>query len=103
MTAAPFTIEAALFSRLLRRTRRHRMSLGHIQILSCVMASDDGTITTGHAAKLAGISMASTTQLLDGLQAAGHIRRDHGQSDRRHVWITLTDTGRSALTDILSA
>jgi DNA-binding MarR family transcriptional regulator len=45
----------------------------------------------------AGIAQATATALLDKLEARGFVTRRRGQTDRRQVWIALTDAGREAL------
>lgn len=53
-------------------------------------------VTPGAIAKHLGISSASTTKLLDRLEAAGHIVRAAHPSDRRALMIVVTDETRES-------
>lgn len=44
-------------------------------------------------AERAGITRATLTGLLDGLERDGFLNRNHGQADRRSILITLTEKG----------
>lgn len=56
------------------------------------------TETTPKAiAERARISQATVTALLDKLQAQGLVQRTRGHSDRRQIWITLTQKGKESL------
>lgn len=56
----------------------------------------DAIATPSAIASHLGISTASTTKLLDRLEAAGHIVRSPHPSDRRALAITITDETREA-------
>ncbi len=103
MIAAPLTIEAALFCRLLRRTRTHRLSLGQIQILSLIISRDGESVSMGDASRHIGVTEASFTQIVDCLERARLVRRRPSATDRRKTWVEITETGRATITDILSA
>lgn len=53
-------------------------------------------------AQRADISRATLTGLLDGLERDGFILRNHTQTDRRSILITLTDKGTSMAADLTS-
>ncbi|MFT4214463.1 MAG: MarR family transcriptional regulator [Microbacterium sp.] len=62
-----------------------------------IVAQHTGTVVTPSAmAAHLGISTASTTKLLDRLEAGGHIVRAPHPSDRRALVITVTDQTRDA-------
>lgn len=62
-----------------------------------IVAHHKGTVVTPSAiATHLGISSASTTKLLDRLEAGGHIVRDKHPSDRRALAITVTDETRES-------
>lgn len=59
---------------------------------------DDGTEkTAGHVAARMGITQATTTALIHKLEALGMISRRKGETDRRQVWLSLTEKGRKVL------
>ncbi|QGH71083.1 MarR family transcriptional regulator [Pseudactinotalea sp. HY158] len=62
-----------------------------------IVAADAGTtVTARDIAEHLGISSASTTKLLDRMEAGGHIRRQPHPSDRRALAIVVTDATRVA-------
>jgi len=61
-----------------------------------VMADKGQYVTARDIAEHLGISSASTTKLLDRLEAGGHIRRERHPSDRRALAIVVDPSTRSA-------
>ncbi|MDN5599940.1 MAG: MarR family transcriptional regulator [Brachybacterium sp.] len=60
-----------------------------------IVCENTGTLATpGGIAQALGISSASTTKLLDRLEAAGHVRRERHPSDRRALVITIEPATR---------
>ncbi|MCM5556927.1 MarR family winged helix-turn-helix transcriptional regulator [Pleomorphomonas sp. JP5] len=53
--------------------------------------------TAGQIAARMGITQATTTVLLQKLEAMGMIQRRRGEHDRRQVWLSLTAAGQKAL------
>ena len=101
MTTTP--IESTHLCRLLRRTRHHRLTLGQIQILSSIMSSEGGSLQGRDIARQIGTSHSCVSEGIAALEQSGLIQRDPVLSDRRSVIITLSDLGKTTLTDILSA
>ncbi len=56
-----------------------------------------GSLPAGRLAERFGISPATATQILDGLERQALIERTRQAGDRRTVTITLTDRGRRAI------
>jgi MarR family transcriptional regulator, organic hydroperoxide resistance regulator len=54
----------------------------------------DGALPAGQLATRLGISAASGTQMLDGLESRGLLERRRSENDRRSVTIELTAAGR---------
>lgn len=57
--------------------------------LHCLNLLSDGPMTAGELARRAGITTASVTGVIDRLEAAGYVRRERDDSDRRKVTVTL--------------
>ncbi|MEV4323804.1 MarR family transcriptional regulator [Microbispora rosea] len=57
--------------------------------LHCLNLLSDGPMTAGEMARRAGITTASVTGVIDRLEAAGYVRRERDDSDRRKVTVTL--------------
>lgn len=53
--------------------------------------------TAGYVAGRMGISQATITALIQKLEARGMIQRRKGETDRRQVWLSLTEVGRRVL------
>ncbi|MBX6385926.1 MAG: MarR family transcriptional regulator [Microbispora sp.] len=57
--------------------------------LHCLNLLSDGPMTAGELARRAGITTASVTGVIDRLEAAGYVRRERDDSDRRKVMVKL--------------
>ncbi len=67
------------------------------QLIFMQMLDEDREQTAGHIAQRMGITQATTTFLLQKLEALGMIQRRKGETDRRQVWLSLTRAGQQAL------
>lgn len=117
MSTAPETdsTDGVLAEQLLRLTRRlHRIQKRHLEPLGITPAQSRLLRLVSHydgerpprmadlAARLEVVPRAVTT-LVDGLEAAGCVRRSPDPVNRRVVRIELTDTGRATLRMLRSA
>jgi DNA-binding MarR family transcriptional regulator len=68
------------------------LSDAQYSLLFCLRTHSD--LPTSELAIAADLSPASTTEMLDGLAAAGLVVRERSQRDRRVVLTSLTDRGR---------
>lgn len=88
---------------ILRATDTHARLLSRLsgvttsQLLALQLLDERGESTAGEIASSMGITQATTTSLLQKLEAAGLIARRRGDTDRRQVWLSLTDLGREKL------
>ncbi|MBU1305739.1 MAG: MarR family transcriptional regulator [Alphaproteobacteria bacterium] len=67
------------------------------QLIFLQMLDDEREQTAGHIAGRMGITQATTTVLLQKLEALGMVQRRRGETDRRQVWLSLTPAGHKAL------
>lgn len=67
------------------------------QLIFMQLLEDEREQTAGFIAGRLGITQATTTALLQRLEAQGMIQRRRGDSDRRQVWLSLTEVGQKAL------
>ncbi|MFF7702238.1 MarR family winged helix-turn-helix transcriptional regulator [Streptomyces lydicus] len=90
---AAYSLSAA-DSRLRGRATRTpgALSLTHARALRVL--ADTGPLPIGQLAAATETTGAATTQLVNGLAAAGYVTRERPVDDRRSVLVTLTDTGR---------
>ncbi|WP_029041183.1 MarR family winged helix-turn-helix transcriptional regulator [Cucumibacter marinus] len=77
---------------LLRETGLSASQLVLLQILD-----DGGELTAGELATRMGITQATTTALIQKLENRGLITRRKGETDRRQVWLSLSDAGQQIL------
>lgn len=88
---------------ILRRTELHSRDLARAAGLTATqrmlleVLEDAGEARAGVVAARMGITQATTTNLLDRLERVGLIERRRFDSDKRQVWVSLTDEGRSRL------
>jgi DNA-binding MarR family transcriptional regulator len=80
--------------RRLRARDQHRPGRVTYAQLRALMALRDGERTAGALAEAANCNPASTTAMLDHLEAAGVIERRRDATDRRVCLVALTDDGR---------
>lgn len=96
-------IHPAILARILTRSSLYDLSANQLQALCELAASTSEALTMGGLARQLEISSAAVTTLADVLEKQGHITRHPSRTDRRTIWLILTDTGKKALTDILDA
>lgn len=105
--------DGLLAEQLLRLTRRlHRIQKRHLEPVGITPAQSRLLRTVAHfgepprmadlAARLEVVPRA-VTSLVDGLEAAGRVRRVPDPSTRRVIRIELTDAGRATLRELRSA
>jgi DNA-binding MarR family transcriptional regulator len=94
----------AAFSELLGAERRLRSRnpsrkgvLSNAQVRALFHLADGEACTSGALAKRAELSPASMTTMLDGLEADGIVERRRSETDRRQVFVKLTEAGHEAL------
>ena len=80
---------------------RYRLSQGRFVVLIMLHTTPGGEMCCSDIADSVGVSRATMTGLLDGLESDGLIRRVDHPEDRRRITITLTANGRRLLDEIL--
>lgn len=81
--------------RLRGRDARHAEGLTYAQVRLLSALEEEGC-RVGLLAERAGVSPATATGMLDGLEQAGMVVRVRSEEDRRAVLTRLTDAGRAA-------
>lgn len=103
MIPLPTATSARTLAGILGRADQYRLSFSALRTLCELRASGaDSLIMTSVARKL-DLSTAAVTHIADDLERRGFINRAPSATDRRVLWLNLTDRGRDALTDILTA
>ena len=67
------------------------------QIIVLQRLARGGPAIAGEIAKAANLSQATVTALVDKLEAQGLVARRRGSTDRRRVWVEITEAGRTKL------
>lgn len=91
----------------MRRRTRSAMGMGENELLALRYVIRAGTqqrtVTPTDVSKYLGISTASTTALLDRLEAAGHVVRHRHPTDRRSVQLAVTASADESVRATLGA
>ncbi|QGZ33599.1 MarR family winged helix-turn-helix transcriptional regulator [Stappia indica] len=83
------------------RLARHRLSEGKFVLLFLLHDKPDG-LSPHELAEHAGVTRATITGLLDGLERDGFIVRRSGLDDRRKIAVSLTRLGRETARDLFT-
>jgi DNA-binding MarR family transcriptional regulator len=67
------------------------------QLIFLQMLEEGHEQTAGHVASRMGITQATTTALIHKLESMGMVLRRKGETDRRQVWLSLSEKGRQVL------
>jgi len=81
------------------RTLSRQSGLTASQLLLLQTLENEGECTAGTIAARLGITQATTTSLVQKLEAKGLVVRKRGATDRRTVWLTLSESGRTKLAE----
>lgn len=91
--------------RILRATENRARALSRVsgltasQLLLLQTLADEVECTAGTIAFRLGITQATTTSLVHKLEAKGLVVKQRGASDRRQVWLSLSESGRTTLAE----
>ncbi len=80
---------------------RYGTSCGRFTVLALLNRRPDRMLTPSRIADACGVTRATITGLLDGLEQDGLIERTRGAGDRRTMQVRLTANGRRFLDDML--
>lgn len=79
------------------RMLARRSGVSTPQLIVMQIIADTGEATLKTIAARAGVVQATATALIDRLEARGFAQRERGSTDRRQVFVSLTEAGRAAL------
>jgi DNA-binding MarR family transcriptional regulator len=80
---------------------RYGLSQGRFLLLMLLNRRKDASATPADLAEQAGVTRATVTGLLDGLEGDGLVERTHRKDDRRMVDVRITKKGQTLLEKIL--
>lgn len=80
---------------------RHGLLQGRWWVLILLMREDSRSLTPSQLSDKIGVSRASITGLLDGLERDGLITRFYNEKDRRSLSIGLTESGQKKLDQVM--
>lgn len=83
------------------RLAQHRLSEGKFVLLFLLSDKPDG-LSPHELAERAGVTRATITGLLDGLERDGFIARRGGLNDRRKISVALTEVGETTARDLFN-
>jgi DNA-binding MarR family transcriptional regulator len=82
-----------------RDRARHGEGISFAQMRTLFRIGAEDEITVGELAKMAEVTPATITGMLDGLERDGMVHRRRSDEDRRVVLVALTDRGRELLVE----
>lgn len=77
------------------------ISEGRFTVMALLFEAPTGGMTPSDLANGAGVTRATMTGLLDGLEKDGHVTRGRVEGDRRKLTVELTQNGRQFMMDLL--
>lgn len=80
---------------------KHQLLQGRWWVLILLMREETKTSTPSILAEKAGVSRATMTGLIDGLEQGGLVERIFTKDDRRSIHIKLTDAGQAKLDAVM--
>jgi len=80
---------------------RYNLSMGKFTLLMQLLQADKQGLTPSECAGRSGVTRATITGLLDGLERDGLVERQPFPDDRRMLSVHLTEKGRNLLTQML--
>jgi DNA-binding MarR family transcriptional regulator len=81
----------------------HRLTVNDFEVLRRLSLEPEGRMRRVDLAQVVGLTPSGITRLLDGLQAAGLVRKEHCDSDARVTYAAITDDGRATLREASEA
>lgn len=91
---------AAIRLHLHERFFRGRISEGRFTVLALLLTAPDWCLTPSELASSGGVTRATMTGLLDGLENDGFVERRADRHDRRKITVHLTSKGREHLLEL---
>lgn len=80
---------------------RHGLSMGKFTLLMQLFHAGEQGLTPSECAERAGVTRATITGLLNGLERDGWVKRQPYPADRRMLSVHLTEKGQNLLCDLL--
>jgi DNA-binding MarR family transcriptional regulator len=80
---------------------RCQLPLAWFDVLLQLRQSDNGRLKMNQIADAIVHSTGGTTRLIDRLEEASFVRREHCASDRRAIWVAITEEGGAKLDEAL--
>ncbi len=78
------------------------LPLAWFDVLLQLRQSDNGRLKMNQIAEAIVHSSGGTTRLIDRLEEATFVRREHCAADRRAIWVAITDEGNAKLDEALA-
>ena len=80
---------------------RCSLPLAWFDVLLQLRHNEDGRMKMSQMADAIVHSTGGTTRLIDRLEEAGYVRREHCAADRRAIWVAITEKGGAKLDEAL--
>ena len=95
-------VSREFFAATERRLGEYGISMGKFMVLMLLFSYKEGPgLTPSELAGRSGVTKATITGLIDGLQKSVFVTKSGGGADRRKFYVSLTESGNSFLRSIL--
>jgi len=82
-----------------RLSKATGLTLPQIAVLRAIDTAPESELSVAGISRHVQLSSPTVSGILDRLERAGLVRRERGSTDRRKVWLHLTELGRQKLAD----
>jgi DNA-binding MarR family transcriptional regulator len=83
---------------LLKMTMDNKLTIKQLLVLLHL----DSPVKASQVAEICGVTMAGATGIIDRMEQAQYVRREHSKSDRRCIMVERTVAGSEALKNIIN-
>lgn len=85
------------FPKIFTQRRNDQQKRSEIMVLFCINKSVEGEMKVSEISRYLHVKAPTVTQLVNELEGKGQVERITRPTDRRSVWIRLTDEGKKVL------
>lgn len=88
------------FPKIFSQRGNMQQKRSEIMVLFCINKSADGEMKVSEISRYLHVKAPTVTQLINELESKGQVERITRSTDRRSVWIRLTDEGKRVLAEV---
>ncbi len=85
------------FPKIMAKRRNMGQKRSEIMVLFCINKSGENEMKVSEISSMLHVKAPTVTQLVNELESKGHVERITRASDRRSVWVKVTDAGEKVI------